>query len=150
MFSHILAGTTSIIVRANDKDLGEWRTTYGECSYQGTWWAPDSRKYVIALKHADRDYLVLESLEYNNSSNLSAYLSMGVAMNELAEYGFQYADDGMWPEIEYQFLQWSSDSTSMLIYYSFFDANQSLHSGYFWYNCENGTVYAPFELDVSQ
>ena len=81
-------------------------------------------------------------------SNLFAYLSIGVQMNELAKYGLQYNDESPLPDIEYQFLQWGLDSTAMLIHYSFTDVNQSFHSGYFWYNCENGNVYATFELDI--
>lgn len=141
---------TSIIVKAKDKERGETRITYGECTYQGLWWAPDGKKYVIALKYDDREYLALAWMEKNSESNLSAYLSMGVGMNELAEYGLQYDNENPLPEIEYQFLQWSVDSSAMLIYYSFTDVNQSYHSGYFWYDCENGTVYAPFELDIDK
>lgn len=139
---------TSIIVKAKDKYKGEWRTTYENCVYEGIWWAPDSKKYVIELQYSDRKYLALAWLERNAESNLSAYLSMGVAMNELAEYGLQYNDP--LPEIEYQFLQWSLDSSAMLIYYSFTDVSNNFQSGYFWYNCENGNVNAIFELNTDK
>lgn len=134
---------TSLIVRTKDKDRGKLRVTYGNCTYQGIWWAPDSKKYVVALKYDDRTYLVLAWLERNSESNLNAFLTNG---GELAEYEPQYDGNGK-PMIDYQFLQWSSDSVSMLIYYSFTDVNQSLHSGYFWYDCENSNVHAPFELE---
>ena len=138
----------SIIVKAKDETRGELRISYGNCSYQGIWWAPDSKKYVIALNYEDREYLALAWLERNAESNLSAYLSMGVQMNELAEYGLQYINEEPFPEIEYRFLQWSLDSTSMLIYYSFTDINHAPHSGYFWYNCEDGTIFSTFELSA--
>jgi hypothetical protein len=75
---------------------------------------------------------------------------MGVEMNELSKYGLKYYNESPLPEIEYQFLQWSLDSSAMLIYYSFTDVSQILYSGYFWFDCEKGTVYAPFELNLNK
>jgi hypothetical protein len=135
---------TSIIVK--DSRNIETRICYEDAVYQGIWWAPDSEKYVISFRQGDQSQLVLTWLKRNSSSNLTAYLSMGVEMSELAEYELRYDEDPL-PEVEYQFLQWSLDSSAMLIYYSFTDTNDMLHSGYFWYDCEDGTVYAPFELD---
>lgn len=122
--------------------------TYGNCTYGGIWWAPDSKKYVLSLKgYADgSDYLSLSWLEKSSSSNLSAYLSFGVEETELRKYGYVNKDG--WPKIEYQFLQWGLDSESMLIYYSFDDKNAINHNGYFWYNCETGDVSAVLELDI--
>ncbi len=54
----------------------------------------------------------------------------------------------MYPIIDYQFLQWSADSESMLIYYSFDDEAGDLHSGYFWFNTKNGLLYSPFEMGM--
>ena len=62
----------------------------------------------------------------------------------MSKYG--YTREGAFPEIEYQFLQWGLDSESMLIYYSFSDKTGKRHEGYFWYNCETGTVSAILEL----
>ena len=62
-------------------------------------------------------HFVLDWLERHSSSNLSAYLTMGVSATELAKEGYGYVDEGGWPEITYQFLQWGLDSESMLIYY---------------------------------
>ena len=90
-------------------------------------------------------YLTLALLEYNSSKNLIAYLSMGVEATELAKYG--YINEAGWPEIDYQFLEWSKDSKAILIYYSFTDCNESIHEGYFWYNCETDNVTAILELE---
>ena len=125
----------------------EYRTVYSNRSYQGIWWAPDSKKYVVGLKAGDGMQLELNNMETSSVSNLNVYLSTGVAMNELAGYGLPYDEENVRLVIEYQFLQWSTDSTAMLIYYSFTDTSQELHSGYFWYSCEDGHVYAPFEVD---
>lgn len=134
---------TSLIVKKGDGD-GTWRITYGNSTYQGLWWAPDGRKYVLSLQCGGSTQLVLAWLDQNSESNLSAYLSLGVEMTELSKYG--YTREGAFPEIEYQFLQWGLDSESMLIYYSFSDKTGKRHEGYFWYNCETGTVSAILEL----
>ncbi len=135
--------STFIITRLDKKT--EWRVSYGECEYEGLWWSPDSQKYVLMLRYPDETRLTLSWLERNSESNLSAYLSMGVEMSELSKYGY-VLEDG-WPRIDYQFLQWAEDSESMLIYYSFDDADGKLHSGYFWYNCIDCTVSAVLEMN---
>lgn len=135
----------SIVVKYKDNKDRSTRITYGDCVYQSIWWAPDSKKYVIALKYDDGIQLKLNWLERSSERNLSAYLSMGVEMTELSKYGYSSKD--IFPEIEYQFLQWALDSESMLIYYSFEDKDNKMHDGYFWYNCEQGTVSAVLEMD---
>ena len=135
---------STFIITRPDKET-EWRVSYGECEYEGLWWSPDSKKYVLMLRYPDETRLTLSWLERNSESNLSAYLSMGVEMSELSKYGY-ITEDG-WPRIDYQFLQWAEDSESMLIYYSFDDADGKLHSGYFWYNCIDCTVSAVLEMN---
>lgn len=135
----------SLIITKKPNNI-ETLITYGDCTYEGLRWAPDGKKYVLSLKYGDRDSLALAWIEKSSESNLSAYLSTGVEMNELAKYGLQYNSD-LSPEIKYQFLQWGTDSGSMLIYYSFFDVEQVQHDRYFWYNCEKGTVSATLELN---
>lgn len=138
------AENSTFIITRLDKET-EWRVSYGECEYEGLWWSPDSKKYVLMLRYPDETRLTLSWLERNSESNLSAYLSMGVEMSELSKYGY-VLEDG-WPRIDYQFLQWAEDSESMLIYYSFDDADGKLHSGYFWYNCIDCTVSAVLEMN---
>jgi transcriptional regulator with XRE-family HTH domain len=134
-----------ISVITEQEDGLQWRVIYGDCTYRGLWWSPDSRKYVLALDYADESRLTLSWLDRNSSSNLSAYLSMGVEATELRKYGYSSPDG--WPEIDYRFLQWGTDSASMLIYYSFEDAAGEAHTGYFWYNCETGAVEGILEMD---
>ncbi|MBR5571145.1 MAG: helix-turn-helix domain-containing protein [Oscillospiraceae bacterium] len=141
---HFSAKDAISVIVDLDND-GELRSTFGDCDYQGLWWSPDGQKYVLALDNYHGDaYLELASLEHSSSRNLVAYLSMGVEATELAKYGF-ISESGL-PEIEYQFLQWSKDSESLLIYYSFLDLNKVVHEGYFWYNYESGIVTAVLEL----
>ena len=134
-----------ISVITEQEDGLQWRVIYGDCVYRGVWWSPDSRKYVLALDDGDESRLTLSWLDRNSSSNLNAYLSMGVETTELRKYGYSTPDG--WPEIEYQFLQWGTDSASMLVYYVFEDSVGEDHSGYFWYNCETGAVDGILEMD---
>lgn len=143
MFS--MENATSIIMKYKDDKDRSVRITYGDCTYQGIWWSPDSKKYVIALKYDDGVRLSLVWLERNSESNLSAYLSTGIQMTELSKYGYMKEDS--WHQIEYQFLRWALDSESMLIYYSFGDKSSEIHEGYFWYNCMTGDVSAVLELN---
>ena len=138
-----LKDAVSLIVQ--EAGGSQWRIIYGPCRYLGSWWAPDSEKYVVALEDDGEIRMDLVWLERNASSNLNAYLSTGVEASELARSGYAYANG--WPEIEYQFLQWSRDSTSMLIYYAFRDDAAALHDGYFWYNCETCTVSAVLAME---
>lgn len=127
------------------KTTGEWITNsvYGNCTYQGAWWAPDGKQYVLSLKTADGTRLLLEDVENNSEINLNVFLSTGAALSELGIYGLQENEAGL--SIDYQFLQWSEDGRTMLIYYSFLDAEQLSHSGYFWFSYEDGRVYATME-----
>lgn len=137
------AEAVSLIV---EKEEGtQWRITYGNCVYQGLWWAPDGKKYVLALKDGEGTRLSLAWLERNSESNLNAYLTMGVEQSELSGQGYAVRDG--WPDIDYQFLRWGLDSANILIYYAFEDPSGTPHDGYFWYNCETGTVSSVLELN---
>ena len=122
-----------------------WSTVIYSGIFQGAWWSPDSDKFVLAFQDGETSRLVLHGRTTHSTSNLNAYLSIDAEQSELGHYDFQNSD-GIFPDIEYQFLQWSLDSRAMLIYYSFTDPAQELHEGYFWYNCETGEVSATLEL----
>ena len=133
------------ITVVTDYPDGAWSTILYSGTFQGAWWSPDSEKFVLAFQEEDTSRLVLHGRTTHSTSNLNAYLSISVEQSELGAYDFQ-DPDGIFPEIDYQFLQWSLDSRSMLIYYSFSDSAQALHEGYFWYNCETGGITATLEL----
>lgn len=123
-------------------------TTVYSGSYQGVYWSPDSSKYVLSFSDADGfTQLILNNVKNSNSSNLNAYLSLGVEINELANYELVY-DESPLPNIQYQFLQWSLDSNFILIYYSFTDADKTNHDGYFWYSCIDGSISNPLEIQL--
>lgn len=118
--------------------------SYGDSSYEGLWWAPDSRKYVISLRSEEGTWLVLSDLVRNTGRNLNAAVNL---YYWLSEQGLapKRAEP---PRMEYQFLQWGKDSASMLLYYAFEDGNGS-HEGYFWYNCETNAVSGILELNAA-
>lgn len=117
--------------------------SYGDdVSYEGLWWAPDSRKYVLAVQQGeDTRCLVLSDLERHTGTNLAAVVNLYHWMTE--EELMQPLDEP--PKVEYQFLQWGKDSRSMLLYYSF--DGGTFREGYFWYNCETGLVSGILPLD---
>ena len=124
-------------------------TVYGGAAFQGAWWSPDSTKYILAFETNKGTQLVLNHMIGHSASNLNAYLSMGVDWGELSDRAPQYPEEGVFPDVAYQFLQWSLDSQSALIYYSFSDTDGTRHEGYFWYNCETGTVTGTLKLQAS-
>ena len=116
--------TTEDAVQLILKD-GDVKTyiSYGNSEYEGLWWAPDGRKYVISFQRNGKPWVVLNWLDRHSEWNLSPILDMG--------------GEGT----EYQFLQWGKDGASMLFYYS-----TEEQEGYFWYNCETGKTSGILEL----
>ena len=143
--NHFFPLKEGVSIITEQEDGLQWRVIYGDCIYRGLWWSPDSRKYVLVLDDGGESRLCLNWLDRSSESNLNAYLSMGVEATELRKYGYSTPDG--WPEIKYQFLQWGTDSASMLIYYDFEDSAGENHTGYFWYNCETGAVKGILEMD---
>lgn len=134
----------AVTVKSKGNDIS---TTVYNGSYQGVYWSPDSSKYVLSLLDTnDTTQLVLNNIKNSNSSNLNAYLSLGVEANELADYKLEYSNESPFPKIKYQFLQWSLDSNFMLIYYSFNDTDKISHEGYLWYSCIDGSINKTLEI----
>lgn len=122
-----------------------WDEDFEDGVYRGLWWAPDGRKYVLALDYGGEVWLTMSNPYTLAGSNLSALLSMALEETELHKYGCSNSSDS--PKMVYQFLQWGTDSASMLVYYVFEDSVGEDHSGYFWYNCETGAVDGILEMD---
>lgn len=101
--------------------------SYGNSEYEGLWWAPDGRKYVMSFLRDGERRVVLNWLDTHHETNLNPILNMG--------------GEGT----EYQFLQWGKDSESMLFYYRT-EVQGSPKEGYFWYNCHNGKISGEWEL----
>ncbi len=101
--------------------------SYGNSEYEGLWWAPDGRKYVMSFRQDGERRVVLNWLDGHHETNLNAILNMG--------------GEGT----EYQFLQWGKDGASMLFYYRE-EGGGKPREGYFWYHCETGKVSGEMEL----
>ena len=143
MFRLDLSGAPSVSVLLRGER--EVNVTYGSSVYRGIWWSPDSKRYVVALEQEGNAMLALANLETSTESNLNAYLSMAVENSSLREYGFR--DRNGWPDVGYQFLQWSTDGSAMLICYDFVDTRGQYRSGYFWYHPDEGVISALLELE---
>lgn len=109
-----------------DGDMKSY-SSYGNSEYEGLWWAPDGRKYVMSFRQNGEDRVVLNRLDTHSETNLNPILNMGGERTE------------------YQFLQWGKDSESMLFYYRT-ENRDSPREGYFWYNCRNGKISGEWEL----
>ena len=125
----------------------ENRIVYSNWNYNGIWWSPDSTNYIIAMDNDTTTQFVLNDLETNSKSDLNILLSSGVAVSELAKSGLQFDTENNQIEIDYQFLQWSDDSSAMLFYYSFIDIEQEAHAGYFWYKLSGADIFSSFPLE---
>lgn len=134
----------SIVVDREDGSRW-WDEDFEGGVYRGLWWAPDGRKYVLALDYNGEIWLTMSNPYTLSGSNLSAHLSRALKETELHKYGCSNSPDS--PKMVYQFLQWGTDSASMLIYYSFQDHAGEGHTGYFWYNCETWTAEGLMEMD---
>ena len=102
--------------------------SYGNSEYEGLWWAPDGRKYVLAFRQNGERRVVLNWLDTHHETNLNPILNIG--------------REGT----EYQFLQWGKDGESMLFYYGTEISPGQKKEGYFWYNCRTGRVSGELEL----
>lgn len=121
-------------------------SVYGGCVYEGAWWSPDGARYVVALQSAERGgFMTLNTLSSSSSANLSALLSLAVMESPIAEYGLPEGD-GVFPTLDFHFMQWSRDSESILVFYSFEGGDGAEHSGYFWYSLPDGNLYGILEL----
>lgn len=140
----------SVIDRAADGL--EWRAIYGNCTYQGLWWSPDSGKYVLALDYDGVTRLCMARLKRGSMGELNAYLDMAVGNSGLTRHGIP-GEDGGWGmlDVEYQFIQWSPDGDTMLIRYAFTgEQDGKEHTGFFWFDCEKISLSGLFELEAER
>ncbi len=126
---------------------GTYKDPFGESvdnptAYEGLWWAPDSRRYVIAFRwlNEDQAYLELGDLVRSTGTNVIAGANLYWRLTEQRLAPVREEP----PKIDYQFLHWGKDSASMLLYYNYED--EGSHEGYFWNNCETGNVTGILEM----
>ncbi len=61
------------------REDGDQKTyiSYGNSEYEGLWWAPDGRKYVMSFRQNGENRVVLNWLDTHNEWNLNPILNMG-------------------------------------------------------------------------
>lgn len=131
----------------------EYRAEYGNCTYRGLWWSPDSGKYVLALDYGGVTRLYVQGMASGGTSNLNYFLDTAVGNSPLAEYGLPSASSewsGIF-EVDYQFIQWAPDGGTMLVCYAFTGEQDGLgHRGYFWFDPGLLCISGLFELDAER
>lgn len=118
---------------------------YYDTAFRGMWWSANSQYLLIPLEteHQSR----LELIDYQGSSvrNLDAYLNLAISTNE-AFSAVPRDDEYAEPIIEYDFVQWSEHGSALLLHFSYQTDDASEHAGYFWYDCETGTISGIWEI----
>lgn len=129
------------------KTEGDFTSTvmYPGSEVDGMWWSPNSRYLLAQTRRGEEIYLSLMDFQNSNSSNLVALFNL---LTGNASYldGVRENQDGEL-EICYQFVQWSTDSSTMLIYYTAVDEQGVDRAGYFWYDIARGSAQACMELN---
>lgn len=130
------------------------RYTYPNCSYQGLWWSPDGKAYVLAL-NCEGAARLYQGGAAGCETNLSCFLDLAVMQSPLADYDPPASHDRDWVrlyQIDYQFIQWDpkvdAKNRTIQVYYSFTGEQDGLeHQGYFWLDKNTLSLYGLFELD---
>lgn len=129
-----------------DKGYFNGSTTYPGARFQGLWWSVDGNYQVVSMYTDEGIWLCLADYRRNIGVNLDAHLERALYENSFFqdviynEYTGQY-------QIEFQFIQWSLvDEPNMLIYFSYTDASNQFHEGYFWFNYETTESSGEMEL----
>lgn len=122
-------------------------TMYPGTTYNGLYWSPDSKKYVIVLDDQGKTQMWIEWPYTRVSGNLNAMIHDGMSASRLrGDYGLPGVD-----QVDLEFIQWGPDGDIMLVWYSFTGENDGLeHYGYFWYDCELVCLNGLFELDAER
>ena len=123
--------------------------------YEGIYWAPDSSKYILAIQNEGITELHLIYKEDPKLfiGSLSGQLTWSHLMNDMKKLGYTSMDEldefvAATKKATYQFVQWSADSQSVLISYSYPDAYDNLYQGCLWYNCETGQIEGVLDLTL--
>jgi len=131
------------------KSTGYWRgsTTYMNCEFRGLWWSPDGNYKVISMYDEDnKTYLELVDYIRNCGCNLNAYLEISLYENEFFSK-VPNGEDGF-PDINFEFIQWSTEDPSVLLVYFYYDdIDGNFHEGYTWYDYETGALSGEMELE---
>lgn len=115
---------------------------YGEATYEGIWWAPDSKKYAIALRWNNESSphpfyhphtIIISDNETNSGSLCLSPQEIYCDVTNQNLYDLEHI-----PKCDYKFIKWGQDSESILIYYTC--EENGFHDGYCWYNYKSGEI----------
>ena len=116
------------------KPGGQIHINYGECTFRGLAWAPDSTMYVLELEDWGGNEgitLKLSNMVISSERELDVYISTSaVAAGIIADA----------ETAEFDFIRWAEDSVYMLIRY------EAESTGYFWYNYDTGEIEGILEI----
>ena len=116
--------------------------------YQNIYWAPDSQKHIVAIKQDGKTLLYL--YEYGvqiSPGELCDHVSRNFHFQEPQKLGFT-TETYLHPTVKanYDFIQWSSDSRSILMSYSYYDAYGTHYQGCVWYDYINDVILDSLDL----
>ena len=126
----------------------EGSMSYLYTRYDGLYWSPDSKKFLLEMWPMKREAITLDlvDLEQGSSSSLESILISGLAQSKLSEHGFR-TDDRNNPIMKLFFVQWNQDSTAIQFKYSFTDVSGDEHNGTFWYRLNWVTPDGIFNIE---
>lgn len=134
------------------ENKGHWngRTTYINSTFKGMWWSPNGLYRVVSMYGSDnKTYLELVDYTRNCGCNLNAYLEIALYENEF--FSKVPDDENGFPDINFEFIQWSTiDPSVLLVYFSYDDINGNFHEGYTWYDYESGALSGEMELEKGE
>ena len=114
--------------------VGQIHINYGECTFRGLAWAPDSTMYVLELEDWGGNEgitLKLCNMPVSSERELDVY----IATSAVAAGIITDAETA-----EFDFIHWAEDSVHMLIRY------EAESTGYFWYNYDTGEIDGILEI----
>lgn len=131
------------------KNKGAWRggICYINAKFRNLWWSYDGNYQVISMYCDNKTRLELTDYIRNSSFNLTLGLEQLLYKNNFFS-AVPINTENNRLEINLEFVKWSEEDTSvMLLYFNYNDANGIPHKGYMWYDCEREIISGEMELD---
>ncbi len=118
--------------------------------YQNIYWSPDSSTYIVEIKSDETTRLYIKETDASHTarpSELCSHLSTNFHLHDLKKLGYTAETFfATLPEATYDFIQWSDDSRSILLSYSYYDAHGNHYQGCIWYDYMYDTILDSLDL----
>ncbi|MBQ4651059.1 MAG: helix-turn-helix transcriptional regulator [Firmicutes bacterium] len=132
-----------------------YSTTILPCkNFEQVLWSPDSSKYIVSVDTEESGvFHIIVNMKTAVGANLSGYIWLAMQESSLTE-AIPFIKDGEYnTEAQSGFncriLQWSADSKSVLINYTYSDENQQ-NEGYFWFNTETEKIEGVMKMELEK